>query len=168
MILVRRSSRGAFTLVELLVTILIITIMATMVLFALAGVTEQARVDRTKAQIAKINDLIMEKWESYQTRRVPIPYLTLIQDARRQDPGAQRNTDLRRVARDRLQALRELLRMELPDRITDVDDGPVVLKDSTTKLPFRPALSRAYLQRAQGNGQTGTTEHQDSECLYLI
>jgi prepilin-type N-terminal cleavage/methylation domain-containing protein len=154
MILARRPSRRAFTLVELLVVIMIITIMATMVMFAMAGVTEKARIDRTKAQIAKINELIMEKWESYQTRRV------------QWRPGAPGITP----AQQRLYALRELLRMELPDRIMDVWDDPVSLKT-------RPALSRAYRTQAlkanywfepDPNDRENFGTYQDSECLYLI
>ncbi len=58
------------------------------------------------------------------------------------------------------------MRMELPDRITDVTDPPRVLQDPVTQKPMRPALSRAYLRRA--NKTNWTVQYQQSECLYLI
>ena len=66
-----RPHRTGFTLVELLMVIMLIGILTTFVLVALAGVTEKAKEDRTKAQIAKIHELIMGKWESYLYRKMP-------------------------------------------------------------------------------------------------
>ena len=63
--------RHAFTLVELLMAISVIAVLSTFVLVALAGVNQTAKEDRTKAQLAKINELLMDKWASYQYRRVP-------------------------------------------------------------------------------------------------
>ena len=54
-----RRAKG-FTLVELLVSISIITLLAAMILVALAGVQENAKTDRTRAQIARIDALISE------------------------------------------------------------------------------------------------------------
>lgn len=138
-----RNHRRAFTLTEMLVVIMVIAILASIVLFALAGVQEQSRVKRTRAQIARLNELIMQRWQSYQTRRVPMPIV-------------QNNP--RRAALDRLNAIRELMRMEMPDRITDVLADPVVLRN-------RPALSRAFLRRAT---KDWTPQHQGAECLYMI
>ncbi len=69
----RRLQRDcrAFTLVELLVVISIITLLASTALFTMYGVREDVRETRARAQVAKINELIMEKWESYRTRAIP-------------------------------------------------------------------------------------------------
>ena len=55
----------------------IIGVLASAVLMAMYGVMEQAKVVRTKAQIAKLHELIMAKWQSYNTRtlRVTTPPL---------------------------------------------------------------------------------------------
>lgn len=137
------AARAAFTLTELLVVIMVIALLASMVLFAMAGVQEQARRQRTRSQIARLHELVMERWQSYQTRRVP---LATVQN----DPA--------QAALARLGAVRELMRMELPDRITDVMDEPVM-------LPSRPALSRAYQRRVT---KLWSPQFQGAECLYMI
>src|SRR6187200_1326564 len=64
--------RRAFTLTELLLVITIIGIMTGLGLSALAGAVELAREQRTQTIIAKIDQLIMERYESYRTRALPI------------------------------------------------------------------------------------------------
>src|SRR5688572_16200074 len=68
----RIRRRSAFTLMELLMVLLIITILAGMALAALAGATEMAKEQRTRSIISKLDQLIMEKYEDYRTRPVPI------------------------------------------------------------------------------------------------
>ena len=148
--------RRAFTLTELLMVMGIIAILAGLALSALSGATELARTQRTRAIINKIDQLIMDRYESYRTRAVPVP------QAMRQ--AAQNNP--RVAAQNRLNALRELMRMELPDRVSDVVDGPV------TGIPA-PSVWQGYRRRAFATlGATWTTnwttEHQGAECLYLI
>src|SRR5262245_384343 len=65
--------RSAFTLVELLITVAIIAIMASTLLFALVRAGEAAKAQKTRSLIAKLNNIIMAKYESYKTRRVPLP-----------------------------------------------------------------------------------------------
>ena len=63
------THRRAFTLTELMVSIVIIAILSSVTLYAMASVQTQAQVQRTKAQAAKLHELVMERWESYETRR---------------------------------------------------------------------------------------------------
>ena len=76
------------------------------------------------------------------------------------------NTNPQASAKARLDALREMQRMELPERKSDVEDAPVTLSSP-------PALNLAYRRqvqaRAQGGNFAGWTEaNQGSECLYMI
>lgn len=159
-----RLGRRSFTLVELLLVIMLIALLSSMTLFALFNIMEDARIARTRAQVTKISELLMDKWEGYVSRPVR---LTL-------PPNT--NTPPNTAAIAKLYALRELMRLELPDRITDVDNGasnlafkpwpgPFVDQPNGRFLAVRPALSQRY-QRAVSAGWT--TQYQGSECLYLI
>jgi prepilin-type N-terminal cleavage/methylation domain-containing protein len=124
-----RPPRG-FTLVELLLVTLIVAILATLVISAYTGSMELGRSARTRAQIAKVNDLIGPIWESYLTLRIsarPTPE-QLLQISQQGVPERMA------IAGFRLNMLRRTMRYELPDRITDVlpedlfqDDGSGVL-----------------------------------------
>jgi prepilin-type N-terminal cleavage/methylation domain-containing protein len=160
----RCRRRGGFTLIELLVVISIIALMATAALFAMWGVMEEAKADRTRRQIERIDQAIQQRWDNYLTRSIPLnlpatttPYLAAV---------------------IRQKAIRDLMRTEMPDRITDVVDDPVGLV-GTLKLPVG-ALQRGYRRRcllalgskpnnpSQPNYAKWSASYEESECLYLI
>lgn len=161
-----RDQRG-FTLIELLITMMIIAMMASLVLFALYRAQETAKEQKTRSLIAKLDAIVKARWESYKTRRVPIVI----------PPG---KTPIE-AARMRLDGLRDLMRMELPDRYTDIVD---VTYDSAAKtydvttspaplyaVPAPPAVFNTYLRRIVA-AKTGpaypSPEYQGAEMLYLI
>jgi hypothetical protein len=141
-----------------------ITLLASMSMFALYGVMEQTKETRTRVQIAKLNDLILEKWEAYRSRTVRL----------RIPPGTSRNP--RVLANARLLALRDLMRMELPDRQTDLLDFPITITVGTypARLPA-PSVWRAY-RRSAGFTPRNATQipstwsraNESAECLYMI
>lgn len=150
-----RSSRNVargFTLVELLVVLIIIAILGTVIMFAMFSAQEAARAAKTKNVISKLNMLVMQRFESYINRRVPIP-------------SGRNRIEQSTFQFRRLQALRELMRMEMPDRWTDVKDNPI------TGIQ-RPAVNRTYLRRISaannGSGVNDGDAFQGAECLYLI
>ena len=104
--------RRGFTLIELPVAITIMLMLAAMALFGMSRAQNRASVSRTKATITKLHDLILQRWDSYKTRRLPISTLGL-------NP-----TD---AAELRLVALRQLMRLEMPDRWSEVITGPTDL-----------------------------------------
>ena len=57
--------RPAFTIAELLVAMMIIAIIASALLVAVAGARESARKARTQAIVANIQEFIMHRWDSY-------------------------------------------------------------------------------------------------------
>jgi prepilin-type N-terminal cleavage/methylation domain-containing protein len=140
--------RSAFTLIELLVTITIIGILTGLMLGALRFARSAAAEAQTKNTIAKLNDIVIKQYESYMTRRVPI------------DTSGMPPKD---AAQLRLDALRDLMRMEMPERWSDVYSDPL------TNVA-EPALKRAYKQRYLGSTADNAKiqENAGPECLYLI
>ncbi|MGA2031100.1 MAG: type II secretion system protein [Thermoguttaceae bacterium] len=147
----RGARRRGFTLVEILVVMVIIAMLAAMTLGALQLTRDNARRAGTKATIAKINSIIQRKYESYLTRRVPMPALpaTMTRQA---------------VLQARLNALYDLMRMEMPDSQSDITSGPVQF--SGWGGIARPALSQAYLSKYSSHAPN--TNFLPAKCLYLI
>jgi prepilin-type N-terminal cleavage/methylation domain-containing protein len=158
------SVRPAFTLIELLVTITIIGIMAGMMFGAIGMAREASAKAATKATIAKLNSIIMARYESYLTRRVPISTAGLA-------PSEAKI--------DRLYAIRDLIRMEMPDRQYDVDknaspnDGPIDLpypaSGTRIHVPL-PALTQQYQTRlaSASTGNGSSLANMSAELLYMI
>ncbi len=116
----RQHYRPSFTLIELLVAIAIIGIMAGMLLFTLAGAQTDARVARTRGTIQKINEIVLQKWEEYRYKPVNVQ---LPAAASAPIPGSKPPrypVTPRETARLRMTILRDAMRMEMPDRITDL------------------------------------------------
>lgn len=168
--LIPNPSRRGFTLIELLVTITIIGILAAMSFGALQLARESARETATKATIAKLNTIVMRRYESYMTRRVPI-----------QIP---RNATPSEAAQFRLAAIREIMRMEMPERWSDIIDPseddektpnlvvaiPITVGSNTVNL-YRPALSQIYAQHyinVKLNQPDITPDYSPAECLYML
>jgi len=98
------AASRAFTLVELMVTMVIITILASLSLAGMAGARQRAKIEKTKSTIRKIDSVIRPMYESYRMRRVSVTA----------------TTDARANARSVLRAKRDLMLMEMPDTPTDV------------------------------------------------
>lgn len=206
--------RRAFTLMELLIVMMILAILVGMALVGLNAAINDARRSRTQTIINKIDGLLAEKWEGYRVRAVPIrvnPRARALSE-----PWADSNssghwtpneafTDLNAdtfhdpgSAWLRLTGLRELQRIELPDRISDLctnNELVDLMADSdldaienfnrcriTTVDYFDPtypplftigSVGMSYKRQAERSiegaaGKAWTTEFQGAECLYLI
>lgn len=101
------ASRRAFTLIELVVVLTIVSILASLTLGGLAVTRQRARIDKTKSTIRKIHELIVPHYESYLRRRVPM--------------GG--STSYATLPEERLRRMRALVMFEMPDSWDDVGYG---------------------------------------------
>ena len=117
-----KDNRLAFTLVELLVAISIMGILASMVLFTLGGAQRDAKIAKTKATIEKINSVLMERFEEYRYRSVKVHIPTALT---RKNPNTGFVPINPRIAAGiRAIVLKDLMRMEMPDRMSDLEYTP--------------------------------------------
>lgn len=180
--------RPGFTLIELLITISIVGIMAGMVLFVSYSAMEEAKAQKTRALVVKLDAIVKARWEAFKTRRVPIQMEERWNDDN--DNGTVDPTDgngvvdpgefldingnnvrdvfsIQQKAKLRLDALHDLMRMELPERWSDVADNPVAPFEYVTAFKLqRTAASQGYLQKYLV--RRPSAEHQGAECLYMI
>ena len=184
-----RSRVAAFTLVELLVAIAIISILAALLLGVATQAGKTARAARTKQLVARIHTLLMEKYESYRTERVetgatPAPTDLEVGTGFSGVAGLQPNDPRIRVYH-RLAAVRELMKIEMPDRWSDVllaevPNPTTILSPNDLNTPtFQPRfladrtqLNRLYIRRYNDAVANGATKaqlqaNQGAECLYL-
>jgi len=166
--------RPGFTLTELLVVVTIIGILAAMVSGALIVARNSAREAATRATIAKLHNIIMAKYESYRTRRVPLSDSDIFNVAvsRFGYTGGQ-PVPPRWVALVRLAALRDLMRMEMPERWSDIWDFTNNVPRGAIYLTSNPSLFQAYISRCStisGGNYTflPADSHYPAKCLYLI
>ena len=126
--MISTRSRTAFTLVELLAVIVLITLLAGMIVTAVNGVTRTAREARTRSIIAAIDSVLQEHYESYKYRpysvEIPATFNVVNDDGNTNDEELGYDVLATETARVRLMMLRDLQRMELPDRMSDILDAP--------------------------------------------
>ncbi|MFZ5831103.1 MAG: type II secretion system protein [Planctomycetota bacterium] len=145
-------TRGGFTLVELLIVVVIIGLLGTMMIVALRGAAETAREAATKATIAKLHGIIMDRYSGYLTRRVQV------------NTGG---LSPKNAAQVRLTAIRYLMQKEMPDRVSDVQGNPATDIDvgHSKTMPW-PSFARLMNTRVAANSPAPSQV--PAEMLYAI
>lgn len=161
--------RQGFTLVELLMVITIIGMLAGLSLGALYSARETAREAKTRSTIAKLDVLVQEVYGSYKTRRVVIYKLV----GSSQRPVRLTGSDFRNLsskegsrllAEIRLHTLRDVMRMEMPERHSDIVNDPQRIPiNGTLYCTERTALSRRFQRYYAPTNDS----YVSAECLYM-
>ncbi len=123
----KSKERTGFTLVELLIAIAVIGIMASMVVYTLAGAQADAKRSKTVATITKINAVILQKFEEFRYRSVKLTIpqrLTQRNFGMTGTPPSPPLLSPKNAAKIRTFLLKDIMRMELPDRMTDLTYSP--------------------------------------------
>lgn len=121
-----RRAQGGFTLVEILAVLVILSLMSGMVLTAVQGVTTTAKAARTRSIIETVNSVIQEQYDSYKYRPFSVEPPNFDQLAPSGDTFGYELL-AGEAARVRMLLIRDLQRMEMPDRLSDIADAPTVI-----------------------------------------
>ncbi len=149
-----RNKHPGFTLVEMLITITIIGILSAGVLAALQGARETAKAAKTKTTITKLHYVILQHYDSYRTRRVSV-------DTKGMTPF--------QASVARLNTIRDLMRMEMPDRGSDL--GGITVPPGAGLLSPVPQITDRYLRLYNGRDTVAEVAERDmpsAEYLYMI
>lgn len=143
--------RKGFSLVELTVSLLILSILASLVLAGVAGAQRRAKAEKTASTIRKLHEIIVPRYESYLRRRVTVSGTSMLQ-----------------IAQSRLVKTRLLMAQEMPHSWADVynvADGAFVDGDGNA-VSGLPAAARAYA--SYKHQLSPSPSYQSSECLAMI
>ena len=187
--------RGGFTLVELMITISIMGILASILMGALWKASIAAKEMRTRSLVAKINNHLIPRWESYRNRRLLFDPTLLLNTSMqlsqlssgqqlsrpilqsvsmRWDPTSNVPLSRRQMQAIRMMAKRELMRIEMPERFQDITlydspagrAGPSGTFIGPIIVPARTSMSQNYWVRMQI--RMPTPQYESAECLYQL
>lgn len=128
-----QRSKNAFTLVEVLVVIVILSIMGAMVTTAVSGVTTTAKRSRTKTIISIVDSVLAEHYANLKYRQLPVEIPDLfIPSGNANEVGYEVLAS--EAARVRLMMIRDLQRMEIPDRLSDITTAPSQMYAATNQV----------------------------------
>lgn len=172
--------RPGFTLVEILVSLVLIAILSGMVTVAVRSTQQSARRAATEGLIHRIDSVIRTKWDEYRYRPLSVQMdATAILQPNQAPPQFKPEE----VGRLRLMMLRDLMRMELPERRSDLSDptrvvgSASILFDSLGNRIDPPNVEAvgvlwqtpSQLLNYRAKATVGwTPQHESAECLYLI
>ena len=149
--------RSGFTLVELMVVIVIISILSALTLAGLAVAQRNSKADKTRSTIRKLHEIIVPHYESFLRRRVPLP------------TGLTSGTA---IAAERLNRIRSLTLYEMPDSWADVavsTSGTVGALVSGTASGTIDWYAWTGVARGFASARgTSSADNARAECLFLI
>jgi len=178
----RAARRAGFTLLEILVVMVVILLLAGLFFGALYRAQNSALETATRGMITKLHVHIMDRYESYENRRMPLsvtsPYYAKVAGQVANLPqykGLNTNSIQFRQA-VRLEVIRDLIRMEMPDCWLDIVTDPIY--QTTANAKTRPsavansyhAIYRRVCTQKKYNLTTypQTDIYQGAETLYMI
>ena len=156
------GARRAFTLIELMVVIVILSILASLTLSGLNGARQRAKIDKTRSTIRKLHEIVMPLYEGYVERRIT-PMI----------PGSNSGKEKEAVAKAQVYAKRFILATDLPDLWDDAwskTEDPYSVYPSTANF-HSPNPRYQAIGKSRFSGLSDSTvamAYESAECLQMI
>lgn len=144
--------RRAFTLIELVVVIVILSILAGLTLSGLAGARQRAKIDKTRSTIRKLHEIVIPIYESYVEKRYS-PIATV----------ADKKTT---IAAKQLCWKRMLMTLDMPDQWADV--GLPAFGSSVISVGYTPSAASLRYAAIKSGLPNLSPAYESAECLQMI
>lgn len=152
---------GGFTLVELLVVIVILSILASLALSGLVAARARGRAAKTRSTIRKLNEVVLPYYETFDTRRPQIP------------AGIESSGNRTLISTAQQIGLHRLMAMEMPDNSLDVIEAftpiPIPGAGSANSLSEKSPVARRYRHLiSEALNDESLADPTSADFLYLI